>query len=207
MSFSGTLFLPPPWTSGELDWQLNSGPAHKQVNAQSGDEWPVTQGKDLQMRKLEDANEPESRSIFRANQNLRGFLFLILAASGLGCRTFIASCGIFCCSAWTRLVVVCGVSSCSAWAKLPCGMWDPSSLTGDQTCIPCIARQILNHWTTREVLKCGCKSFIKSKNTPDHEDASPKGHSDTDPHLKMDNLEIWHFPDVADWGRWTDSIL
>ena len=53
MSFSGTLFLPPPWTSGELDWQLNSGPAHKQVNAQSGDEWPVTQGKDLQMRKLE----------------------------------------------------------------------------------------------------------------------------------------------------------
>ena len=70
MSFSGTLFLPPPWTSGELDWQLNSGPAHKQVNAQSEDEWPVTQRKDLQMRMLEDANEPESRSISRANQNL-----------------------------------------------------------------------------------------------------------------------------------------
>ena len=116
MSFSGTLFPLPPWTSGELDWQLNSGPAHNQVNAQTEDEWPVTQGKDLQMRKLEDANEPESRSISRANQNLQGFLFLILAASGLGCRAFVASCGIFCRSARTRLVVVCGVSSCSAWA-------------------------------------------------------------------------------------------
>ena len=30
-------------------------------------------------------------------------------------------------------------------------MWDLSSLTGDQTHVPCIARQILNHWTTREV--------------------------------------------------------
>ena len=116
MSFSGTLFLPPPWTSGELDWQLNSGPAHKQVNAQSEDEWPVTQRKDLQMRMLEDANEPESRSISRANQNLWVFLFLILAASGLGCRTFVTPCGIFCSSARTRLVVVCGVSSCPAWA-------------------------------------------------------------------------------------------
>ena len=26
--------------------------------------------------------------------------------------------------------------------------------TKDHTHIPCIARQILNHWTTREVLKC-----------------------------------------------------
>ena len=30
-------------------------------------------------------------------------------------------------------------------------MWDMSSLTSDWTHIPCIARQILNHWTTREV--------------------------------------------------------
>ena len=30
-------------------------------------------------------------------------------------------------------------------------MWDLSSPTRDQTCISCIARQILNHWTTREV--------------------------------------------------------
>ena len=30
-------------------------------------------------------------------------------------------------------------------------MWDLSSPTRDQTCISCIGRQILNHWTTREV--------------------------------------------------------
>ena len=30
-------------------------------------------------------------------------------------------------------------------------MWDLSSLTRDQTYIPCISRQILNHWTTTEV--------------------------------------------------------
>ena len=27
-----------------------------------------------------------------------------------------------------------------------------SSWTSNQTCAPCIGRQILNHWTTREVL-------------------------------------------------------
>ena len=31
-------------------------------------------------------------------------------------------------------------------------MWDLSPLTRDQTYIPCIGRQILKHWTTREVL-------------------------------------------------------
>ena len=30
-------------------------------------------------------------------------------------------------------------------------MWDLSSLTRNWTCIPCIRRQVLNHWTTREV--------------------------------------------------------
>ena len=30
-------------------------------------------------------------------------------------------------------------------------MWDLSSLIRDQTCVLCIARQILNHRTTREV--------------------------------------------------------
>ena len=29
--------------------------------------------------------------------------------------------------------------------------WDLSSLTRDQTYVPSIAKQILNHWTTREV--------------------------------------------------------
>ena len=30
-------------------------------------------------------------------------------------------------------------------------MWDLSSLIRDRTCVPCIRRRILNHWTTREV--------------------------------------------------------
>ena len=36
-------------------------------------------------------------------------------------------------------------------------MWDLSALTRDQTCIPSIARQILNCWTTREVLEYNFK--------------------------------------------------
>ena len=31
------------------------------------------------------------------------------------------------------------------------GMWDLSFLTRDRTCTPCIRRQSLNHWTTRQV--------------------------------------------------------
>ena len=33
------------------------------------------------------------------------------------------------------------------------GMWDLSSLTRDRTHVPCIARQILNLWTIKEVPK------------------------------------------------------
>ena len=35
------------------------------------------------------------------------------------------------------------------------GIWDLSSQTRDQTHTPCIGRQSLNHWTTREVLQGG----------------------------------------------------
>ena len=42
--------------------------------------------------------------------------------------------------------------SCSTQASLPCSVWNLSSLTRSQACIPCIGKQILNHWTTREVL-------------------------------------------------------
>ena len=34
----------------------------------------------------------------------------------------------------------------------PQGIWDLGSLTRDGTCIHCIGRGSLNHWTTREVL-------------------------------------------------------
>ena len=49
------------------------------------------------------------------------------------------------------LVVVHELSSCREWASLLHGMWALSSLTRDWTRISCIARQILNYWTTREV--------------------------------------------------------
>ena len=45
----------------------------------------------------------------------------------------------------------CTDSSCHARAYLLHGMWDLSSPTRDQIHIPCIARWILNPWTTREV--------------------------------------------------------
>ena len=43
------------------------------------------------------------------------------------------------------------LSSCGAWAYLLYGMWDLSSWTRNWTPVPCICRQVLNHWTTREV--------------------------------------------------------
>ena len=55
-----------------------------------------------------------------------------------------------------------GIFPCSAQAQLLCSMWDPSSPTRDRTCIPCIGRQILNHWTTREVPQ---KSVFKDLST------------------------------------------
>ena len=43
------------------------------------------------------------------------------------------------------------LSSCGSQAQLPCDMWDLSSPTRDRTCVTCVGRQILCHWTTREV--------------------------------------------------------
>ena len=52
------------------------------------------------------------------------------------------------------LVVAHGLSCCCTWTLL-WGMWDLHSPTRDQR-MPCIARQILNQWTTREV---SCVSY------------------------------------------------
>ena len=59
--------------------------------------------------------------------------------------------------------MVCRLSRCSTWAQflyewayLPLGLWDLSSLAGDQTLIPCIGRWILNPWTAREVPVVWC---------------------------------------------------
>ena len=55
----------------------------------------------------------------------------------------------------------CRLSSCEAWAGLPHYMWDLSSETKDWTWVPCIARQILNQWTTRESPLGYCFLYLK----------------------------------------------
>ena len=51
------------------------------------------------------------------------------------------------------------LSNWGAQTSSPHSMWDLISPTRDSTCVPCIGRQIFNHWTTRQVpgvdyLKC-----------------------------------------------------
>ena len=67
--------------------------------------------------------------------------------SFVAARGLLSSCGVRVFS----LVEARELGSCGVWAWLPHGMWDLSSLTRDQTRVPCIVRRILYHWTTREV--------------------------------------------------------
>ena len=79
-------------------------------------------------------------------------LSVCLAASSLSCahRIFPVSCRIFWLQHMDCPPAVPGLSS-GPQAQSPHGMdpWDLSSLTRDLTHIPCIARQIRYHWTTR----------------------------------------------------------
>ena len=84
------------------------------------------------------------------------------------CSAHASHCGGFPrCRAWAlgagvSVASVCGLSSCSMWAPecviSSCGALGlaalhhvESSWTSDWTCVSCIGRRILNHWTTREV--------------------------------------------------------
>ena len=78
------------------------------------------------------------------------------------CTRAFSSCGkqglLSCCGTWflgcRSSVVAHELSSCSAQAyQLPCGMWNLPGAR-DRSHIPYIGRQILNHWTTREVQLC-----------------------------------------------------
>ena len=62
-------------------------------------------------------------------------LFYFLAALSLNCGS-----QVLCCGAQASLVVEHGLS-CH-------GVWDLDSQTSDGVHIPCIGRQILNHWST-----------------------------------------------------------
>ena len=62
------------------------------------------------------------------------------------------------------IVVVPGLQSTGS-IDVPTGLAAPwhegPSQTRDWTCVPCIGRQILNHWTTREVLQHSFKCFLR----------------------------------------------
>ena len=87
-------------------------------------------------------------------------LFIWLCwVSVVSCRIFLMGCvdtraaapGLRSCG--TQALEHSGFSSWDAQAELLQGMWDLSSPSRDRTHISCIARWILNHWATREVLR------------------------------------------------------
>ena len=76
------------------------------------------------------------------------FFFGFFGSSLQHMGIFVVSRGLF----WCR---PCRLSSCGTQTQLPQGMWDLSSLARDRTCVPCTARQILSHWTTKQVIPWG----------------------------------------------------
>lgn len=54
------------------------------------------------------------------------------------------------CGTWTLVVAAHGLSSCRTYAQLLCGCGIFLG-QGLNPCMPCVGRQSLNHWTTREV--------------------------------------------------------
>ena len=71
-----------------------------------------------------------------------------------------------------------GFSNYVMQTYLPHGMWDLSSLTRDQTCIPCIGRQIPHHWTTGKVPSVdltGLSLAFQSHNVPPSHHSLPWG--------------------------------
>ena len=91
------------------------------------------------------------------------FIFMIGPPENLDYRGKLVDCGVIrlssVCTAlwlWGLLLWIMdsrahGLSSCGVQTYLFCGTWDPSSPARDWTGVPCIGRQFLNHWTTREV--------------------------------------------------------
>ena len=74
-----------------------------------------------------------------------GLLWIFIVAHRLSLVA--ASSGFSCCGAWA----LGHTSSIVVAPELSCPMCMPS-LTKDGTHVPCIGRQILNHWTMREIL-------------------------------------------------------
>ena len=107
-----------------------------------------------------------SLEAFKYSQDMCHFILffkLITLQDLLICGVRVSHCsGFSCCRAWA--LGHAGFSSCGSWAPAPehrlSSCWHmglvalqhvESSQTRNQTCVSCIGRQTLNHWTTREV--------------------------------------------------------
>ena len=66
-------------------------------------------------------------------------------------KNYLAALGLRC-GRQHLFTATCRLSSCRVQAQLPCSMWELSSLTRNWTCISCIERWILNHWTMITVI-------------------------------------------------------
>ena len=64
---------------------------------------------------------------------------------------------------WLHWVFVAVGSSLLPAGSFRCGIWDLSSLTRNQTHIPWIARQILNHWMAREGSDSSIFNFLRDR--------------------------------------------
>ena len=77
------------------------------------------------------------------NSFLKKYVFGCIRSSLQHTRSSLCHAGSF--------TVVHRLPNCNSWAQLLHSMWDLSFPTRDLIYIHCIAKQILNHWTTREV--------------------------------------------------------
>ena len=137
---------------------LSCYPEVLRQNCRSPSEGPPPWAEDHSARASEQVREP---SPLACGLLLCLFVFAIPGLPGgkwalcWGTQAF-SSCGSWAFCHGTRASLVIGSGACrlcsygmKAW--FPQGKWDLSSLTRDQTCILCIGRRILNHWTTRGV--------------------------------------------------------
>ena len=92
---------------------------------------------------LTSSGVAESMAISCLTSFFNIYLFIYGAASGVGCHTRDLPCRLSGCGAWTQLLRHTGLAALRHVRS--------QSQTRDRTCVPCIARQILNRWSTREV--------------------------------------------------------
>ena len=86
------------------------------------------------------------------------------------------------------------IASVLCFGFWPRGMWDLRSLTGDWNCTTFIERQILNHWTTREVPK-NLRQYKHCQSVP----VSPRMTWMLNQDAKPWMLEKWRWQEQGSW--------